>query len=99
MFAFFTAVNNLSGLLRKQVYFKGFERSLFVIDGFQSVIIEKHNNFVKAAFELQSSHVLEKHRKAWTVCSTSFSTFFQFTCPKLIVNSCIKHKTCYVNHL
>ena len=43
MFAFFTAVNHLCGLLRKQVYIKGFERSLFVIGGFRSVIIEKHN--------------------------------------------------------
>ena len=31
MFAFFTAVNHFSGLLRKQVYFKRFERSLFLI--------------------------------------------------------------------
>ena len=49
----------------------------------------------KCIFPVHSYRTL----KAWTVCSTNFSTLFHFTCLKLIANSCIKQKMLQVNHL
>ena len=37
--------------------------------------------------------------KAWTVCFTNFSTFFQFTCLQLIVDYCTRQRVLYVNNL
>ena len=98
MFVFFTAVNHLSGLLRKQVYFNAFEMSLFVIAGVWSVIIIETHNY-EGSFWTSEFACFWKAQKGLDCLLHQFLYIFQFTCLKLIVNSCIKHKTCYVNHL
>ena len=70
------------------------------------------DDFSRTTLDLQgpptrdiSSQILQKYtfpvysNKAWTVCFANFSTFFQFTYLKLIVNYCIKHWALCVDNL
>ena len=89
---YFTLANIDIGKLKLCVFHSPLviEKTVFPVVLFKQTL----NQSVSFMFPVQANETLGLNRLL-----LQFLYSFQFTCIKLIVNSCIKHKTSYVNHL